>query len=132
MSIKYPDSPTDSNIYADEKTAGYYASKAADLANKYSKADDLFSKLLTKHLLPDSKILDIGCGSGRDLTNLLKAGFTAAGADSSGKMINAAVDKYPELTGKIILSGLPIWIKIPENLYFLLLMRLWRLLLRGG
>ena len=107
MSIKYTDSPTDSNIYADEKTAGYYASKAADLAAKYAKADDLYSKLFVKYLTPRSRVLDIGCGSGRDLASLLRAGFTATGADSSAEMIRAAAGRYPELSNNIRLSGLP-------------------------
>ncbi|MCF6335621.1 MAG: class I SAM-dependent methyltransferase, partial [Spirochaetales bacterium] len=107
MSFKYPDSTNDPNIYADDKTNSYYSSKAADLANKYSKADDLFSKRFVKYLSPGSKILDIGCGSGRDLANLNRSGFSIIGADSSGNMISVAVSKYPELAGKISLSGLP-------------------------
>ncbi len=107
MSFKYPDSTNDPNIYADDRTNSYYSSKAADLANKYSKTADLFSIHFVKYLSPGSKILDIGCGSGRDMVNLLKAGFTVTGADSSDVMIGTAIRKYPELVGKISLSGLP-------------------------
>ncbi len=107
MSTKYPENKTDPNIYIDDRTNSYYSSKSFDLAGKYSKADDLFSKLFIKYLSTTSKILDIGCGSGRDIANLIKSGFTVTGADSSGKMISAAVGKYPELADKISLSGLP-------------------------
>lgn len=107
MSLKYPDSTNDPNIYADDRTSSYYSSKAKVLASKYSQADDLFSKLFVKYLSPGSKILDIGCGSGRDLANLNRSGFSISGADSSGNMIRVAVGKYPELAGKISLSGLP-------------------------
>jgi len=71
MSFKYHENNSDSNIYADEKTSNYYYSKSEDLANKYSQADNLFSKLFVKYLSPGSRILDIGCGSGRDLANLM-------------------------------------------------------------
>ncbi len=107
MSYKYPDSTNDHNIYADDRTSNYYSSKADALANKYSKADDLFSKLFVKYLSKGSRILDIGCGTGRDLANLNRSGFTIRGADSSEDMISVAVNKYPELNGKISLSGLP-------------------------
>ena len=107
MSFKYPENNTDLNIVADEKTAGYYSSRAAELAGKYSKAKDLFSKLFVKYLSPHSKILDIGCGSGRDIACLIKKGFAVRGADSSRAMIDSAVIRYPELTDKIALSGLP-------------------------
>ncbi len=107
MSYKYPDSTNDPNIYADDRTSSYYSSKAKVLASKYSQSDDLFSKLFVKYLSPGSKILDIGCGSGRDLANLNRSGFIVSGADSSEKMIEAAVTRYPELINKIVLSGLP-------------------------
>lgn len=107
MSFKYLKSSSDPNIFADEKTSCYYSLITNELIEKYSKSDDLFSNLFIKYLSPGSKILDIGCGSGRDILNLLKSGFIVTGADSSSKMIRAAVDKYPELAGKIGLSGLP-------------------------
>ncbi len=107
MSYKYPDSTNDPNIYADDRTSSYYSSKSFNLADKYSKTEDLYSKMFVKYLSPGSKILDIGCGSGRDLANLKKSGFSITGADSSGNMISVAVGKYPELAGKISLSGLP-------------------------
>ena len=118
MSYKYPDSTNDPNIYADDRTSSYYSSKAKVFASKYSQADDLFSKLFVKYLSPASKILDIGCGSGRDLANLNRSGFSISGADSSDNMISVAVGKYPELAGKIVLSGLP---DLPgiDNLLFL-------------
>lgn len=45
MSYKYPDSTNDPNIYADDRTNSYYSSKSTNLADKYSKVDDLYSKL---------------------------------------------------------------------------------------
>jgi SAM-dependent methyltransferase len=105
--MKYPENTFDSNIYADESTSKYYSSKSFDLADKYSKTEDHFSKLFIKYLSRGIKILDIGCGSGRDLSNIGKSGFIVSGADSSEKMIVAAVNRYPELKDKIVLSGLP-------------------------
>lgn len=107
MSSKYPDNTNDANIYADDKTRSYYASKSTSLAEKYFRTKDHFSNLFFKYLDSGSSILDIGCGSGRDIAGLNKAGFSVTGADSSSEMISAAVRKYPELSGKIILTGLP-------------------------
>jgi SAM-dependent methyltransferase len=107
MSNKYPESSPDSNIFADDRTISYYSTKASELADKYSRTDDLYSKLFVKFLSPGSNILDIGCGSGRDMSNLGKSGFIVSGADSSKEMISAAVTRYPELRDKIVLSGLP-------------------------
>ena len=107
MSLKYPESDTDSLIYSDDRTTGYYSTKAPVLAEKYGGVDDLYSNMFKKWFPAGGKILDIGCGSGRDLATLMKSGFRVAGVDTSGEMINAAVKRYPELAGKISLSGLP-------------------------
>ena len=107
MSFKYQEGSTDSNIYADDRTSRYYSSKTDELTEKYSKTNDLFSRLFIKYLSTGSKVLDIGCGSGRDITGLIKKGFAVRGADSSKAMIDSAVIRYPELTDKIVLSGLP-------------------------
>jgi SAM-dependent methyltransferase len=62
---------------------------------------------LKKWIPAGGKILDIGRGSGRDLATLTKSGFRVAGVDTSGDMLDAALNRYPELAGKISLSGLP-------------------------
>jgi len=82
MSFKYPDNTNnDSNIYADDRTSNYYSSKSTSLAEKYSKADDLYSNIFLKYLDKGSSILDIGCGSGRDLANLKKSSFSVTGVE---------------------------------------------------
>ena len=44
----------------------------------------LFDQLLKGRLVPGMKILDAGCGSGRNLVYLLKSGFEVSGVDESG------------------------------------------------
>ncbi|MDX6384489.1 MAG: hypothetical protein QOK48_2062 [Blastocatellia bacterium] len=44
----------------------------------------LFDQLLKGRLVPGMKILDAGCGSGRNLVYLLKSGFEVFGVDESG------------------------------------------------
>jgi SAM-dependent methyltransferase len=107
MSLKYPENGTDSIIYADDRTNNYYSYKSAVLAEKYAGAVDLYSSMFKKWIPAGGKILDIGCGSGRDLATLTKSGFRVAGVDTSGDMLDAALNRYPELAGKISLSGLP-------------------------
>lgn len=45
---------------------------------------------LVRHLLPESKILDIGCASGRDLLWLKKKGFQIQGLDRSAALVRMA------------------------------------------
>lgn len=49
----------------------------------------LFDQLLRGRITPGMKVLDAGCGSGRNLVYLLKEGFEAFGADSDPRAIEA-------------------------------------------
>jgi len=42
------------------------------------------------HLLPGARILDLGCGPGRDVAHFHRRGFQAAGADLSSGMLQEA------------------------------------------
>lgn len=46
------------------------------------------------HALPGNKILDVGCGGGRDITKFLKNGFTVEGLDYSFETIKKCVDMF--------------------------------------
>lgn len=48
-----------------------------------------------KELLPSGKILEIGCGGGRDAATLIKLGFDYIGTDASTGMVNAAQKIVP-------------------------------------
>lgn len=93
--------------HSDIRTERYYSDNALILKEKYSGTEDLFSPLFLKHLPTGSRVLDIGCGSGRDLAYLKKSGFAVTGADNSKEMLQAAVEKYPELASVLYRSGLP-------------------------
>ncbi len=47
----------------------------------------LFDQLLKGRLRPDMRVLDAGCGPGRNLTYLLRAGFDVYGVDLSAEAI---------------------------------------------
>ncbi len=44
----------------------------------------LFDQLLKGRIVPGMRVLDAGCGSGRNLVYLLKSGFEVCGVDESG------------------------------------------------
>jgi SAM-dependent methyltransferase len=47
----------------------------------------LFDQLLKGHITPGMRILDAGCGSGRNIVYLLREGYDVCGADSSPQSV---------------------------------------------
>jgi ubiquinone/menaquinone biosynthesis C-methylase UbiE len=83
------------NAYNANKKA--YNSLAEKWSQKYLKADvRRLTDLFAKRLKPGSRILDIGCGPGRDTKELSLRGFNVIGADFSDEMLKIAKGYFPE------------------------------------
>jgi SAM-dependent methyltransferase len=53
------------------------------------------------------RVLDVGCGSGRDLARLLALGYDGYGVEPSSTLRECAVAAHPELSGRIAEGSLP-------------------------
>ena len=91
----------------DKKTADFYSAQADDTAKLYSSAEKGVGKYFSKAFPAGTSVLDIGCGSGRDLHTLLKMGYDAYGIDPSLEMIRAGVNLFPELKTRIAPGIIP-------------------------
>lgn len=58
----------------------------------YSKEYEIFESLIGK----GSKIIDIGCGTGRDAEELIRRGFDYIGIDASGGMLEVAKNRVKD------------------------------------
>lgn len=66
------------------------ATGAGDLADQFGSIDIyLFDQLLRGRIRPGMRLLDAGCGGGRNLTYLLRAGYEVFGADGDPRAIAA-------------------------------------------
>lgn len=89
-------------------TLRYYESNAADVAASYEQVD--FSRVVdsfTAHLPPGARLLDLGCGSGRDSARLLRSGYNVTAVDGSAAMLARALALHPELAGRTVHAVLP-------------------------
>jgi SAM-dependent methyltransferase len=75
-------------FYNQNATEFYNNTVSADMTEAY--------KEFLQHIKPSSKILDAGCGSGRDTAFFLNQGFTVTSIDASGEMVRMS----SELTGQ--------------------------------
>jgi SAM-dependent methyltransferase len=56
---------------------------------------------------PRARVLDVGCGMGRDLAVLLDMGFDAWGVEPHDAMRARAIERHPRLAGRIATTALP-------------------------
>lgn len=89
-------------------TLKHYNRNAPQLTNRYEKADvRLLHEKLRNTFAGASKCLEIGCGSGREASYMLRHGFDVRGIEGSPAMTAEAVRIHPELNGRIDVRVLP-------------------------
>ena len=65
----------------------------------------LFDQLLKGRILPGMRVLDAGCGAGRNLVYLLKSGFEVFGVDESGAAVAQTQRLVTELAPQLPLEN---------------------------
>ena len=91
----------------DSQTVSYYSTNAIHLANRYDGIVSSLSHHFETSFHPNSKLLDIGCGSGRDLSILHTLGHDCYGIDPTPEFVTLAQQAHPELLGRIANGCLP-------------------------
>jgi len=91
----------------DHPTLAYYNTHAPELAARYERVSSIAAMHFDTTFAKAGKILDIGCGSGRDLALLANRGFQVYGVDPSAVFIQVAQQTHPELKGRLSVGGLP-------------------------
>ncbi len=91
----------------DSATVNYYSQNAQTVAERYESVVSSLSKSFEEAFKPRSRLLDIGCGSGRDLALLASLGHEGFGVDATPVFVTLSQSLHPELTGKVLHAALP-------------------------
>lgn len=91
----------------DKPTLDYYALHASEVAQRYEVAPSPLAHRFAESFPSGGRILDIGCGSGRDLAQLHKQGFQTYGVDGTEEFVQLAQMLHPELKGRVVQGLLP-------------------------
>lgn len=91
----------------DVQTLGYYSANANEVALRYESAPSSLVSRFPSAFAPGGRILDIGCGSGRDLAELARQGFQPYGMDGTPEFVQLAQEFHPELKGRVVQGVLP-------------------------
>lgn len=94
----------------------YYENKASELSLRYESARlDAFHQTLHASVEAGAKIIEIGCGSGRDAARALAHGYDIVAIDGSAALLSEASRLHPELAGRLICVKLPAELKFSDN-----------------
>ena len=91
----------------DKPTLDYYALHASEVAQRYEVSPSPLAHRFAESFSSGGRILDIGCGSGRDLAQLHKQGFQPYGVDGTEEFVQLAQMLHPELKGRVVQGLLP-------------------------
>ena len=91
----------------DTATVKYYSNNAEAIAARYESVTSSLSNSFKDAFRPRSKLLDIGCGSGRDLALLAPLGHDCFGVDATPEFVALSQSLHPELQGKVLEATLP-------------------------
>ncbi|MDD2717722.1 MAG: class I SAM-dependent methyltransferase [Candidatus Wallbacteria bacterium] len=91
----------------DQETLSYYSENAREVFERYNSVIGGISNYFNRAFPDKCRILDIGCGSGRDLLALLKLGHDAYGIEPCRELRELTCTKFPELKGRIVEGSLP-------------------------
>lgn len=91
----------------DPKTLAFYTEHANEIAQRYESVVSPVERYFAQAFTPGARVLDVGCGSGRDAARLLASGYDAFGIEPVEALRLAAVTVHPELAERIGEGGLP-------------------------
>jgi cyclopropane fatty-acyl-phospholipid synthase-like methyltransferase len=90
------------------ETINYYDRAFEFLTLNYETADvSNIHNLLLNIFNKEDKLLEIGCGSGRDASFMMKNAYDVIAIDGSKNMIDEAKEIHPELSTKLFYKTLP-------------------------
>ena len=91
----------------DLRTVQFYSANAAEISRRYTNVASPAARYFPVAFPPGSRVLDVGCGAGRDLHALIQAGYDGVGVDACENMLQEARRRYPALGAKLICDSLP-------------------------
>ena len=89
-------------------TLNYYSQNFLKVAERYESADvTQLHDFLSSSLEPGGRLLELGCGSGRDAAFMVRQGFKVLATDGAASMVEQAKLHHPELAAHVVRLKLP-------------------------
>ncbi len=101
----------------DTQTLQFYADNAVNVAEKYDSCTGGIADYFYDSFKTDMKILDVGCGSGRDLRILHEMKYQADGVDSCEAFVEIANKSNTQYGSTVLQDELPELEKVEDKSY---------------
>ena len=85
----------------DGRTLQFYETHAPEVAARYAAAESAAARYFQEVFGIGGRVLEVGCGSGRDLQALVEAGFDAEGVDACAALLAEAGSRFPALAPRL-------------------------------
>lgn len=93
--------------FGDSVTMAYYRKHAESVFKRYQQVEGGIANFFKSALLPRTRVLDVGAGSGRDVQRLLDMGFDAYGVEPVDALRELAIEADPQLQERLFKGYLP-------------------------
>ncbi len=101
----------------DQRTLDEYVQNAGDYILQYNVIAAGVSDYFPTAFPDGSRVLDLGCGSGRDLRILHEMGYSADGIDPCDQFVKCAVEQCCQYGSKISIDSLPQLSTVKDQAY---------------
>jgi len=101
----------------DKLTLGHYNTNAEAIAERYESVQSPIVDFVIQSTNLGGSVLDVGCGSGRDLAELAALDFNVYGVDASVRLLKLAANYHPELAECLCAASLPKLESIRGNVF---------------
>jgi SAM-dependent methyltransferase len=99
----------------DERTRQYYSSRGREVADGQGMAGEGIARHFRLAFRRGARVLDLGCGEGWDTARLLRDGYESYGVEPVPELREIAIERHPELAGRLFSGSLPDDMPDPEN-----------------
>ncbi len=91
----------------DATTLDYYSKHARQVAARYESIVSGMAVHFERVFAAGSRVLDVGCGSGRDMALLHSMGLEVYGLDACAPLLELAQQYHPPIANRLTLGALP-------------------------
>lgn len=100
----------------DARTLAFYEAHAESLAHAWERGGGELPELIRRTFPPGTRVVDVGCGSGRDLAGLASDRIDAWGIEPSEQLRRVVQERHEILRGRIVEGHLPDGLPLPAAL----------------